>query len=377
MKKIFSGIALVSIALGLTTCKNDLDILAPYKEIPSIYAVLTPQDNIQMIRVNKVFLGEGNALNMAKIADSINYKPGELTVTLEHYVGGTKSASAGANGGPSEIVFRDSVITANPGAFNTTQRVYVSNVRLKTSGEYKLIVKNNTSGSVYTAKSVVLDSVSGNSFPPFVPPYYKLTPSQIALYNPGDPNNLNSVYIDYSLPNGNYSYRIITVPNAKIYESRVRVHYEDSTSGAIAGKGYMDFVAGLNSVTEIKAGQAMNFNFKGSMAYEGYKKDLEERKVPFGGNLTGRLIRYVEFIVTCAGQDYSDYLQYAAPSISIAQDKPLYTNFTGGAYGLFAFRSRCSVKKEILTTYVNALASDKNLCNYKFLNASKVWPGCP
>lgn len=377
MKKIFSGVALLSIILGLTTCKNDLDILSPYKEIPSIYAVLNPQDNIQMIRVNKVFLGEGNALNMAKIADSINYKPGELIVTLEHYVNGNKSTSAGANGGPPEITFRDSVITANSGAFNSSQRVYVSNTRLKTSGEYKLIVKNKTSGSVYIAQSVVLDSVSGNSFPPFMPPYYKLTPAQIAFYNPGDPGNLNTVYIDYSLPNGNYSYRIISVANAKMYESRVRVHYEDTVAGAISGKGYMDFVAGLNIVQEMKAGERLNYNFKGSMVYEGFKKDLEERSVPYGGNLIGRLIRYVEFNVICAGQDYYDYLQYAAPSISIAQDKPLYTNFTGGAYGLFAFRSRCSVKKEILTTYVNALASDKNLCNYKFLNASKVWPGCP
>ena len=77
---IFTAAVLLSL---LTSCKNDLQLNAPYKEIPSIYAVLNPQENIQMIRVNKDFLGEGDANAMAKVADSVNYKPGELTITLE------------------------------------------------------------------------------------------------------------------------------------------------------------------------------------------------------------------------------------------------------------------------------------------------------
>ena len=56
------------------SCKNELNINAPYKEVPSVYAVLNPQDPIQMIRINKVFLGEGNANEMAQISDSINYR---------------------------------------------------------------------------------------------------------------------------------------------------------------------------------------------------------------------------------------------------------------------------------------------------------------
>src|SRR5437868_5028944 len=111
------------IFLGLfviNSCKNDLDLNAPYKEIPSIYAVLNPQDQQQMIRINKLFLGEGDANVMAQVADSVNYGPGELTVTLTRTFEG-KPADASADNPPSKtIVFDEAVINTAPGAFNST-----------------------------------------------------------------------------------------------------------------------------------------------------------------------------------------------------------------------------------------------------------------
>ncbi len=45
-----------------------------------------------MIRINKIFLGTGNAFDITKVAYSINYKPGELHVSLANYNNGIKSA---------------------------------------------------------------------------------------------------------------------------------------------------------------------------------------------------------------------------------------------------------------------------------------------
>jgi hypothetical protein len=82
--KVLFQIAFFCVGIAvISSCKNELELNAPYKEIPTIYAVLNPQDPTQTIRINKVFLGEGDANVMAKVHDSVNYKPGELTVTLE------------------------------------------------------------------------------------------------------------------------------------------------------------------------------------------------------------------------------------------------------------------------------------------------------
>src|SRR5260221_243199 len=112
---------LLLIALITGSCKNDLKLNAPYKEIPSIYAVLNPGEKTQIIRINKVFLGEGDANQMAQLADSINYPEGELDVTLTH------------SGGGAAITFTDSIVKTAEGAFNSKQRVYVSHAKLLTN----------------------------------------------------------------------------------------------------------------------------------------------------------------------------------------------------------------------------------------------------
>jgi hypothetical protein len=378
MKRILEYIILTATLLTFTTCKNDLEILAPYKEIPNIYAVLNPKDKIQMIRINKVFLGEGNAFDMAKIADSINYKPGELRVSLEHYVNGIKSVVAGSLGG-SEVLFHDSVITTKPGAFNTTQRIYVTSERLFNSGTYKLIVKNNNSNTEYFAKSNLVDSISGASNAPFNTPYYPLTQSEKVQYDPQDTQWDNVVYLNY-LASGNYSFKIRAISDAKIYQPRMRFHFQDSLlTGGYGAKNYMDFVVNtFDAPSNIKPGDLITFNVRGSSLYPSLKTDLESRTLSSGSNIYGRKILYIEMICITTTQDYADYLQYATPSQSVAQDKPLFSNFENGAFGLLAFRSRCSVKKEISTSMVSEIASNVNTCNpkFKFMNSNKQVP-CP
>src|SRR4051812_42692794 len=77
--------------LFCTACKNELKLNAPYEEIPSVYAVLNPEDTLHMLRINKSFLGESDANVMAKVADSINYDPGEIEVTMRRFVDGVRN----------------------------------------------------------------------------------------------------------------------------------------------------------------------------------------------------------------------------------------------------------------------------------------------
>ncbi len=368
MKKLIGFVILLAIVMSITTCNNKLDILAPYKEIPSIYAVLNPQEKLQMIRVNKIFLGPGNAFDMAKVADSVNYKAGELRVSLEHYNNGVKSASAGFTPtSPSEIIFRDSIITTASGAFSTTQRVYVTNERLKTFGTYKLTVKNLNSNSEYSAKTFVIDSVSGKSFPPFKEPYYPVTPGSF-------PINDDVAYLNYSKPSALYGLRVVSIPNVKIYQTSMRIYFQDSVVGGYGLKNYMEYVIGSFEMSEVKAGEKVNFSFTGNSLYEGLKTDLSKKSLAAPSSIVGRRLLFIDMICVCVSQDYVDFLQYSAPSQTIAQDKPLYSNFENGAYGLFAFRSRCLVRKELSGAFINEIAYNTNTCPFKFFAAgNNTW----
>jgi hypothetical protein len=72
-----------------------------------------------------------------------------------------------------------------------------------------------------------------------------------------------------------------------------------------------------------------------------------------------------------------DYLQFAGPSLSIAQEKPLYSNFTNSdALGIFTFRSRSSIMKEMDNSFITEFAHNPSTCSYKFFSASLGLPGC-
>ncbi len=59
--------------LFLFSCDNEVDLTADYKDIPVVYGLLDATQDTQWIRINKAFLGDGNALLFAQSPDSIYY----------------------------------------------------------------------------------------------------------------------------------------------------------------------------------------------------------------------------------------------------------------------------------------------------------------
>jgi hypothetical protein len=360
--------------LLFSSCKNDLKIIAPYKEIPQVHAIITPQDPMQMIRINKIFLGEGNANIMAKDADSVNYKAGELTVMLERFVNGSKVA-AEVNAGKTELYFRDSLIQTEPGVFSTTQRVYLCNDRLFSSGIYKLTIKNNRTNNVFTATTTAIDSVRVTGFPPLAAPYYTFTP---ALNEPA------YSWVDYSNQTGaNYIVRTKSTSGGFIHDLTIRIHYFDSvpTSVAADGKIYqsLDYIfqpKQLYEQIDFNNSKYFNFSFKGSSVFAECGNLLSIRKNPSG--FMGRKVYRVDFISNAATQDYYDYLQFSAPSLSFAQEKILYSNFDNrAAIGIFTFRTRCAVKKVPANVFVDEFRYNKYTCQYNFFTNDLSQVGCP
>lgn len=82
MKKLL--FLLPAAALFTYACSNDFEVSAPWKEIPAVYAILSPKDTAHYIRVEKAFLDpETSALQVAQIADSLYYPENAIQVYLE------------------------------------------------------------------------------------------------------------------------------------------------------------------------------------------------------------------------------------------------------------------------------------------------------
>jgi hypothetical protein len=378
--KIFNSPLLIIVfcILVFSSCKNKLNINAPYKEVPTIYAVLNPQETLQMIRVNKVFLGEGDANAMAQVSDSINYKAGDLLITLERFVNGAQ-ADATPTGNKQIITFRDSVIQANPGAFNTTQRVYVTSDRLFVTGQYLLTVKNIKTSKVFTARANALDSVNHNvsdliSYAPFVKPYYPVDLSTNP--NPLDP----SIFPDYSSPNVTYSPKFF--PNeAAIYTMTIRLHFFDSLNGDPNPNiskvfRHVDYNFSNKYMKDLRTfsnQKLFAFDFKGKEFMSSIAYSLSQMGLP--NTIIGRKMYKMQAIAYSSSQEYVDFLQFSAPSLSIAQEKPIYSNFDNrDAMGIFTFRTRHSIYKEMASTFISSFGINSEMCHYHFFTADLSSP---
>jgi hypothetical protein len=380
MKPLRHFLFFSAITTLFVSCKkdNELQLNAPYKEIPSVYAVLSPQENVHIIRVNKVFLGEGDANVMAKVADSVNYPAGELTITLDRFEPGSKYYRQ-INACPTcpqdrkkTIVFHDSIIQTGQGSFNTTQRVYVSYDNLRDvdktiSGEYLLTVKNNHTGNIFTAKSTIVDSVGPSGYRPLAYPYYP--------YNPG---TSPTEYVDYGNVGTGYSVRFKPVSNAQIYQVVIRMYFKDYVG---SGEAYrvVDYSGNTIDATRDKktdaTGSYLLTEFKGADIFTAAAAGLKSQGLD--DQVNGRKMYMIEYDIYASTQDYADYMEFVKPSFSITQSRPLYSNFQDrAALGIFTFRSKGAIRKEMSTSFINSFSDNPSTCQYKFLTVDNQYRGC-
>lgn len=374
---------------ALVSCKNDLKLNAPYKEVPSIYAVLSGQEKAHVIRINKVFLGEGDANVMAKVADSVNYPAGELTVTLERFATGSNyktpldAAPFASNPYlPADkrrvITFKDSIVQTEPGSFSSTQRVYVAyedfhdgvpgTTSYKVFGDYLLTVKNNRTGNVFRAKSSIIDSVTPTNIKPFVVPYYP--------YAPGYDDTFS---MDYSEQEKIYSVRFNST-TAQVYQVVIRMHFIDSINPTNIYR-YVDYVSNnldfKDRIVPLNTSSSyFNPSFKGKDIFNAAAIGFNQLKLT--DQVVGRRMYMIEYFVYASTQDYVDYMEFVKPSLNISQNKPLYSNFENrDALGIFTFRSRLSVKKRMSNNFLTEFRNNPATCKYLFFTADLSRKGCP
>jgi hypothetical protein len=360
MKGVKLCVFLISVFV-LNACKNDLKLNAPYKEIPSIYAVLNPQEKIQIIRVNKVFLGEGDANQMAKIADSINYQAGDLTIALKHSSNTT-------------IVFRDSIVKANEGVFSTTQRVYVSSEKLAVNGTYTLVVTNNKTGNVFRASAAALDSIT---------PYYG---SLVGPYYPYSPQEIQTNYVDYSEQTKTYylntQYDKDKDKDKQVFQFVIRLHFFNNKDAGNT-TDYVDYAFGNQDIAEVPLKtvsgslgiKMIETRFTGADLFSSIGVALAKKGI--NNSLPKKMFK-IQYFLYSTTKEYADYMKFSSPSLSISQNNALYSNFeSGAALGIFTFRSRTTICKNISNTFITEFQRNSATCSYLFLNADESRRGCP
>lgn len=283
-------------------CSNELQVMAPYKDIPVVYCVLNPNEGMQYLRLEKSFLGPASAYDMARVPDSIYYRDG--IVNLERWADGELKESFPMTG--IEAAPRDTGIFAWDPNY-----LYKVETPLKGNAEYRLNIRIPSTGATISATTHVV-----SEFRVIKPESFRKT-------------------LPFSSYDNYLTVEWVTAPYTRIYQLQIRFHYlevtGEDTVKKIADWNIAHYVSEHGAGGEKLSADILQRNF-----YKWLGNQLDKP--------SKQMIRLAEkeaidIIFTVGGEELYLYMEIYKPDSGVPKEKPVFTNIVGGI-GLFSSRFR-------------------------------------
>lgn len=291
--------ATLAIMAFFNACSTDVDLYADYKDITIVYGVLDADADTNFVKINKAFLGPGDATHISQIPDSSNY-PGKLDARIVEYVNGDINRELILD--TITIHDKDSgdFYAPNQLLYYTTEQIHAGS-----SYEYKLII-NKTNDTVTATTKVV----------------------------GGDGFNVYTGIMNFSSTATSGVVKWYPASNAAMYNVTFRFEYTEVLSGDSTNKD-MEWSLGTFAINDLTMEEGcFCVPYEPTAFFNYLRNDL-------GADTITSSKRYVgPFHITIAagGTELYNYISVNEPSSSIVQSIPEYTNINGG-YGVFSSRT--------------------------------------
>ena len=357
MKKILFTL-LGSIAL-LSSCSTDLDVLAPYKDITSVYGILSQNDNIHFVRINKAFLGREDASVMAQVQDSSQYSIDALEVRIFEY--------DDKNNQKRVFLLKDTIVTNKESGdfYSPNQLVYFfrtdSNSRLNQDYSYLLEIKNKLNGQT------IYSSYDDRQNKP-------LPVQLVNSFNIINPMNNPAASISFYAvtKQSDYTVKWTSAKDGLIYDLYMNMHYiavnknsNDSIRNVITWK----FAKILG--TDLRGTRDLEYKITPDIFYDKVINEFVDKAYLKDNYFI--VLDTLNFRWDVAGEDLATYIQVADPGTSIIQERPVFSNVrvqnsdgkTDKAIGIFSTRYSQFIFERAInrdtSRELKRLATDKNI----------------
>jgi hypothetical protein len=302
-------ILLAFVMIFSSSCENEVDINAPWKETLVVFGLLNKDESTHYIRISKAFLGEGDALQFATVYDSLYLEPNTLDVTIEEIINDQVTRTF--------TLEADTTIAKEPGIFsNPSQVLYKFNTPsgqgLNPSAEYNLKVRNNQSGNEISSSTDMVGSIILSQPGAFL--------TEIGMF-----------------PQATTSVKIKSALNGKLYEIFIYFKYREyylNNPGDIVEK-QVEINLGRISRENTNSGEEFTNTIANQVIYQTIANTLSK------STSTNQVVRFADslrFVVNVGSVDLETYLSINQPSNTLAQERPSYTNIENGI-GLFSSRT--------------------------------------
>lgn len=315
MKKLLLLLPFVSL---LSACSNDFDVTAPWKEIPVVYAILSPQDTAYYIRVEKAFLDpEKSSLEVAQIADSLYYPENAIAVWLERSENQQRVQLQRVDGALEGYPREAGVFAGQP---NWLYKVKPGGgFALEPGKDYRLVIVRADGKADVTAVTTV--------------------PKDFIVLKPNLMDVIPVIAFTENAPGTPISCR--TDINGYFFNFTFIVRYYDKNlNGTIASTHELVWKAATNvERDEMPSGNGL-YNVSVNLPRNSFYNFLAQHMQKPGPNLY-REFKNCDLIIDGGGKEIKEYLETAQANSGLtgAETFPNYTNISEG-YGIFTSKSR-------------------------------------
>jgi hypothetical protein len=337
---IYAIFGLLLSTMIFQSCNDKLDLIGDFKETAVVYGLLDQSDSVHYIRINRAFIGPGNSLEFAQIADSNYFNQVEATVS--EFVNGNLVR---------EWILEDTIVEnkeTNGVFYAPEQKLY-----------YFVTRKCNANGSQQmnsSNPSDLLNSLNENAT-------YKI---HIAI-------NGGKINVDGETE----LVKDITSPSVDPVTFRFDFIENDGSYAANSLKANVGNANVLNTTLEIKFQEFGNDTITKSFQWKlgeaevtpnGFKVftmpgenffNLIRDNCSNDPSIFKRRFSSIKTIITGGSEDLYNYITVSQPSSTLAQNKPFYTNLTvsegSRVVGIFSSRYTYSVDKPYINPFNNSL----------------------
>lgn len=280
----------------LTGCSTDVDNYATYKDISIVYGMIEPGADTTWIKISRAYLGPGNALLIAKEPDSSNY-PGKLDAKLIKVKGANETIIQ------LDTLTRTDKLAGDSIFYFPQQKLYYTTSSVDPAAEYRLVVNKGDDAEVSSLTRVVQSF--GLTFPTNRINFHSTTTTAI---------------------------RWVSAVNGKRYEAKLVFYYKELLpDNPDTLYKTLTWDLGMLRSSNTNGGENMEILING-----------EEFYTRLGGQMENilnvkRWAGPVDIFVSCGADELSTYIDVNAPSNSIIQEIPEYTNIENG-FGIFSSR---------------------------------------
>jgi len=325
IKKYLCFIFISLVLIVLNSCNEKIKLIGDFVETAVVYGLLDQADSLHYIKINRAFIGPGNALEIAQIADSSYFT--NVDATISEYLNGNLTRS---------WLLRDTILDnkdPNGVFYAPEQKVY-----------YFKTMPTGFNGVIQTSTNPQMTSLNPQAI-------YKI---DIVINNgafsvSGETELVRGITSAAATQNFNFKFAInpgeytstgITVSstgNSYVLNTQLKIAFNEWENNTYSEKSFFWKLG----EADVLPSSSKIFTANGETFYDLMKSNCTENS-----SISKRTFKGVTIKITGGAEELYNFIAVNKPSSGLAQSKPTYTNLTAtnGKRVIGIFSSRQTVE---------------------------------